>query len=84
MIWRLCSVYDKGAAVWLPPFCVRSAGEAVRMFQQSCRDSKTMMAQYPEQFALYEIGMFDDVTGEASASLQAHVLLSVATGEVAT
>lgn len=79
MIWRVCSVYDKAAGVWMSPFCVRARGEAVRMFEQSTKPGgSSMMALYPEQFLLYEIGQFDDTTGTAACAPQDHVVLAPA------
>lgn len=60
----VCSVLDKGAAIFSPPMFVRHVQEAKRSVQQAARDPKTMLAQYPEQYSLWCIGQFDDGTGE--------------------
>lgn len=63
MILRLFSVLDIKAGFFKPPFAARSDGEALRALSEAMRDPQTTLAQYPEDFALYETGNFNDATG---------------------
>lgn len=64
MLLRICAIYDKAAAIFSSPMFVRHVAEARRSVEQAARDGKTMLSQYPEQFSLWSIGLFDDTTGE--------------------
>lgn len=55
------SVLDRKAGVWLPPFYFRSSAEACRSFVSTCADGNSSFAKFPEDFALYVVGVFDDV-----------------------
>lgn len=81
MITQVISVFDKGAAVYGPPFFVRHIAEARRSVQQALRDKNTMLAQYPEQFVVFRLGTFDDAKGVFEQS-QAEILCEVS--ELAT
>lgn len=57
------SVHDSKVEAWLPPFYMRNAGEATRAFEDTVNDPKSQFAKHPEDFALFELGSFNDVTG---------------------
>ncbi|AXH77266.1 MAG: nonstructural protein [Microviridae sp.] len=57
------SVYDSKAQVFSNPFFSLTTMTALRDFQSAALDSNTQIAQYPEDFVLYEIGAFDDEKG---------------------
>jgi len=46
------------------------AGQATRSFEQEANNSDSMLAKYPADFTLFEIGLFDDQTGELAAHEQ--------------
>lgn len=59
----LYSVYDKATCIYSNPFvCLRDA-EAVRAFRQILDEPNTVYSKYPDDFALYRLGDFSDVTG---------------------
>lgn len=59
----LYSVYDKATALYSNPFtCLRDA-EATRAFQDLMQDPQAIQSRYPEDFALYRLGNFDDTDG---------------------
>lgn len=60
---KFYTIYDSKAGFYRPPFHARSKGEAIRMFQQAANDITTQIGLYPEDFCLFEIGTFDDITG---------------------
>jgi len=61
---NLYTIHDSKAEFYRPPFVARSKGEAIRMFAQGANDKETQLAQHPEDFTLYQIGTFDDITGQ--------------------
>lgn len=58
------SVLDKKAATYGTPFFTSHTAHAVRMVQQAANDATTSLGRYPADFALYEIGYFDDQSAE--------------------
>lgn len=61
---KIYSVRDDAAAAYLPPFYARQNGEAIRMFQNSLSDSQSNFAKWPDQFVLFELGEFNEDTGQ--------------------
>lgn len=62
------SVYDKGAQVFGRPVFVRTEAEALRSFETQVRDANTdgsnPLFTHPQDFALYQLGWFDDESGK--------------------
>jgi hypothetical protein len=61
---KVYSVYDSKAEVFMQPHFLKTKGEAVRAFAEVANDSSTQIGKYPEDFALFEIGDYDDSKGE--------------------
>jgi len=63
------SVFDNAAAAYGRPVFVAARGQAVRSFTDEIQrtDASNEMAKHPEDFELYELGVFDDSTGRFSA-----------------
>lgn len=57
---QLFSVYDSKAQVYGNPFTSINEQLAMRDFQQACRDTNSQLHHFPNDFALYLIGEFDD------------------------
>lgn len=64
------SIKDEKAGLFSPPFFVRHAAMAVRMAEQACMDKKSNLGMYPEDFALYEVGEFDEERGTLDSGLE--------------
>lgn len=60
---QLYSVYDKAVGCFLPPFCCRSKGEAVRSFMAAVQNSNHEFAKSPSDFTLFYLGRFHDESG---------------------
>ena len=60
------SIYDAKAECYSRPNFVRSAGEAWRFFEQEVNRAAddNMMFLYPQDYTLFEIGTFDELTGK--------------------
>lgn len=63
---KVYSIRDAKGEIFNPPFYKKTHGEAERDFQTLCRDEKSMPSQYPEDFDLYFLGTYDDVSGKLS------------------
>ena len=61
---KLFAVRDEKVEAFLPMIQCRAVGEATRMFVQACATPDHQFAKAVGDFTLYEIGSFDDVSGE--------------------
>lgn len=59
---KVYSVLDKAVGAFLPPFYMRSDGEAIRSFAEACNDPKSL-GKHAEDFTLFRLGSFDDGSG---------------------
>lgn len=57
---QIFSVYDVKAEAYLPPFYLRSCGEAERVFADCVGDSSHKFGAHPEDFTLFWLGSIDD------------------------
>ena len=60
MIVNIFSVFDVVAKAYLQPFYSTNKGTAIRALVESMSDPKSVIARYPEQYVLFELGTFDD------------------------
>ena len=60
---KVYSVYDKKGCFYSNPFIVDNAIQAVRSFQQAVMDKGTQISMYPDDFALFYFGTFDEDKG---------------------
>lgn len=63
MITNYYSVRDEKVGAFMPPFPMRSDGEAIRGFIDACADKNTAFSKHPADFVLFNVGKYDDVTG---------------------
>lgn len=63
---KMFTVYDSQTEAYLPPFCCRSVGEAMRSFEDAANNKDSNICKYPAAFTLFEIGSYDDDKGEIS------------------
>lgn len=64
MVLKMFSVRDSKGEKFHPPFFKSTHGEAERDFAQMVRDEKSLANKFPEDFDLYYIGLYDDLTGK--------------------
>jgi hypothetical protein len=57
------SIYDSKVQFYDRPLVMRNRGEAIRGWEQAANDEKTSISAHPHDYALMEIGEFDDQTG---------------------
>lgn len=59
------SVFDKKAECFSPPFFLKATGLALRGFSDMINSGEqTQYSLHPEDFDLYELGLWDDETGK--------------------
>lgn len=66
MILRMYSIYDGAVSAYLKPFFSDHKANAIRAFIQLVNDKGNLdnaIAQHPDQFTLFEIGIFDSNSG---------------------
>lgn len=74
MIFKMYSIFDSKAEVYLPPFYQKTHGESIRTVTESVTNSDSMLSKHPGDFTLYYLGDFDDETGLV-APLKTHLNL---------
>lgn len=60
---RLYSVRDNAVGAFMRPFVARSDGEATRNFGDEANSPESALAKHPEDYALFFVGEFDELTG---------------------
>lgn len=60
----LFALYDKKGMFYMPPFTVENKIQAIRGVEEAVNDSGTVIGRYPDDFALYFLGEFDNKTGK--------------------
>ena len=63
MQYFVYTIYDKKVNSYSPPFFVVHPQQAIRSLTQTVNDSESQIKQFPEDFALYSLGTYDDATG---------------------
>lgn len=63
----VCSIFDQAAKAYGRPIFVTVVGMAIRAFQDEVNNEKSPMYKHPDQYVLFEIGTFDDNTGEMTS-----------------
>lgn len=72
------TIRDQKAEIFNTPFFQKTHGEAERSFRELCQDTKSMVSKYPDDFDLYYIGTYNDITGLISPlDTPQHVLKAV-------
>lgn len=64
MLLKLFSVRDSKGEFFDRPFYKNTVGEAERDVRTAVNDPKSTLNLYPEDFDLYYLGEFDNVTGK--------------------
>lgn len=64
-IRNVYSVHDKAAQAFATPFFMNNDAHAKRGFVDAVKNDKNL-SSYAEDYVLYRVGSFDDVTGNMS------------------
>lgn len=61
---KVFGIYDSKAEAYLPPFMMKSKGEALRALGAHVNDPQHNFCKYSEDFTLFELGSWDEVSGK--------------------
>lgn len=64
MITKVFSIYDTKGCMYGAPFFSVNAGTATRSFVELVNDSRSNVNKFPKDYILFELGSFDDRSGE--------------------
>jgi hypothetical protein len=67
MIQYLFAIYDSKVDAYMPVLQMRTTAEALRAFTTAVNDGKSVFSQYPEDYSLVKVGVFDDIDGTITA-----------------
>ena len=72
---RLFSIKDTKAQYYYPPQIYRNRGEAIRALTNSVNDPQHgLFNKNAEDFSLFEIGSWDEITGSVTVKDKEHVV----------
>ncbi len=60
MKYHIFAIYDAKALAYLPPFVLPEIGMALRVFSDMVNSPEHQFGKHPEDYNLYEIGMYHD------------------------
>ena len=63
MLLKMYSVFDSKADAFLPPFFLHNNGLALRTFGDACNMKDHQFGKHPEDYTLFELGVFEDDSG---------------------
>lgn len=63
MLMKMYSLWDSQAQMFSAPFCAPRQEIAVRAVREVLQ-GESNPAKYPDEFSLFEVGEFDDATGD--------------------
>lgn len=73
MILKSFALFDLKSGAFSTPFFFPATGLAVRAIQDLANDRTTTVGRHPEDFALYELGSFNDGSGQFDPSVPVHL-----------
>lgn len=67
MIVKVYAIRDLKGEMFTQPLFQLNAGTALRSFSDMVKGADSKIAAHPEDYALYEIGEYDDISGALKA-----------------
>lgn len=64
----LVALYDRAVQAHAPIMTVNTRGEAIRSFKDAVNDPQSPLYKHPTDYELYQIGTYNEETGEISAN----------------
>jgi hypothetical protein len=74
---KVFSIFDCKAEAYLEPFFASTSGLAARRFEEAARNEESQFHKHASDYTLFEIGDWDEMTGELRA-LETKISLGVA------
>lgn len=68
MNYVVYGIFDNVAGHFMAPFIMRSEGEALRTFKNLVNEKGTPLNTNPEDYTLYKLGSWNEITGEYDGS----------------
>lgn len=62
--WKLFTIRDAKVGVYRTVMYHVHVGDALRTFQEMANDPQCNIAKYPDDFSLYQVGEFDEDSGQ--------------------
>ena len=78
MILKMYSVFDIKSKLYHPPAFCHNPGHATRMFTQQFSKPGSVMHDFPHDFQIFEIGEYDDSSGDIRGEKNPTLICSVA------
>lgn len=70
---QIFCIHDTKAESHLQPFFCENEAVALRLLSKPCRDENHSFCNNSEDYHLYQIGMYDENTGEIDAIQKRHI-----------
>jgi hypothetical protein len=67
MLLKIFAIYDSKSEIYNKPFFAPTAGAAIRDFELAINNEDSMLAKYPDDYTLFEVGVYEDTTCEIRA-----------------
>lgn len=64
MVLKVFSVYDMVSKAFMAPWYAVNRGMAGRSMTEAMKDANSNLSKYPQDHILFELGEFDDSTGQ--------------------
>jgi len=64
------SIYDEKAEAFYPPFFLQTTGMAIREITDCVNDLTHKFGAHPADYTLFQLGEFDNITGEITFQKQ--------------
>jgi len=69
---RVFTIYDEKSEAYLQPFFLDTVGQAKRAVTDCVNDENHQFCKHPADYTLFELGTFDDSTGEFTQVRKTH------------
>lgn len=63
-ILQVFAVFDSAVGAYMPPFTMKSKGEALRSFMSASQDSDHNFFKYAPDYTLFHLGSYDEASGQ--------------------
>lgn len=70
MQYKIFSIFDRKSETFGQVMCKPAVGVMTREFVDAVNDEATQLNKHPEDFALFELGIFDDVDGSVDSQIR--------------
>lgn len=77
MVKKVFSVYDSKSETYSPPMLYTTKGEAIRAFSDQANNKESSLCLHSEDFTLFEVGEWDDQSGEFNSKPKASCGLAI-------